>query len=576
MKKIFFLLFLIFPPISFTQDFIDLGKIVVSVQDQPLDNDNYLSQDLISSYPSLSLEEMIDYSSSIDLLKRSRFGLQQDVSIRGGSFEDTKIMLNGIKINDPQTGHYNLELPLTLYDLNQTRISFSKNEVDFSIKDPQKQGGVLTNFFGQHGLFENLLSLNFSLGENILNRISIEHKTSSGSGDDKDFETYTFSLSSLLNRDSGETRLFFGLIDRDFGASNFYSSSYPHEHEDIKQYFFMLNDCYAHDKFVLENNVYFRKHLDEFVLNRHAPDFFKNNTTTYVYGFSPKFKFDDWFIALQFDQNEINSSNLGKHQRFNQGFSLGRERIKAGKFTSSFDLGLTNMQGFDLIETINLDFNYELTDWLNSSFIYNRYFRAPSFTELYYSSPGNVGNSNLDLQRIDNFEVVLNQRISSSLGLNYGMFFKKQDKVIDWGRNSTVDPWVAYNGGNIDVYGADFSLRFNPDNKFVQSIGLDYTYLWFQDKGPYQFSKYIFDYNKHKLVASIGLIIKEVYFDLMAIYSKPTQRGQYLTCDLKLTKDFANYSLFVQGVNIFNKDYYEGVDIEGEGRWFKFGIEYRF
>ena len=49
---------------------------------------------------------------SIDLRERAPNGLQTDISIRGANFGQTLILLNGIRINDAQSGHHNLDLPI--------------------------------------------------------------------------------------------------------------------------------------------------------------------------------------------------------------------------------------------------------------------------------------------------------------------------------------------------------------------------------------------------------------------------------------------------------------------------------
>ena len=66
---------------------------------------NVISQREIQNAPVQSIEDLLEYAVNIDLRQRGIDGIQSDVSIRGGSFEQVLILLNGIKINDPQTGH---------------------------------------------------------------------------------------------------------------------------------------------------------------------------------------------------------------------------------------------------------------------------------------------------------------------------------------------------------------------------------------------------------------------------------------------------------------------------------------
>ena len=98
---------------------------------------DYFSYQDLENFPKFSSEEVIDYFPSIDLRKRSSFGIQQDISLRGSVFEDTSINLYGVEINDPQTGHYNLEIPLTSADLEEVGIHKNAQIINFIPKKPK-------------------------------------------------------------------------------------------------------------------------------------------------------------------------------------------------------------------------------------------------------------------------------------------------------------------------------------------------------------------------------------------------------------------------------------------------------
>ena len=71
------------------------------------------SEEEIENSPVQSVEDLLEYAINVDIRQRGRQGVQSDISIRGGSFEQVLIMLNSMKLNDPQTGHHNLNLPIT-------------------------------------------------------------------------------------------------------------------------------------------------------------------------------------------------------------------------------------------------------------------------------------------------------------------------------------------------------------------------------------------------------------------------------------------------------------------------------
>ena len=106
MILVFLLFSALLPQFVFAQD-VDLEPITIEKFFSPAASLSIesVSQSTIENLPIFSIEDIVEYASSVDLQKRFAFGVQQDVSLRGSIFEDTKISLGGIKINDPQAGH---------------------------------------------------------------------------------------------------------------------------------------------------------------------------------------------------------------------------------------------------------------------------------------------------------------------------------------------------------------------------------------------------------------------------------------------------------------------------------------
>ncbi len=64
------------------------------------------------------LTDLLRTDASVDLEQRGSGGVQTDVSIRGASFEQTLVLLNGLRINDAETSHFNLDVPVPLEALS--------------------------------------------------------------------------------------------------------------------------------------------------------------------------------------------------------------------------------------------------------------------------------------------------------------------------------------------------------------------------------------------------------------------------------------------------------------------------
>jgi len=448
-----FLLFLIissFSSSSFSQE-VELAPIKIEKDywQKFMEVQDYIYREEI---PLFSLEEMIDYSSSIDLKKRSIFGIQQDISLRGSIFEDVSVKLAGVKINDPQTGHFNLEIPLTSADIEEIEIHKNAQTINFNLLPPKDKGAFCKISFGQHALWEKLISLNFLLGESK-NRVSFEHKISSGYRQDTDFEIYNFSFHSLWEEEDKEVEFLFGSTKRDFGAGNFYTTLFPHQEEHITQRFFYLRTKIPRDFLKLNNILYLRRHTDKFILDRHNPAFYTNYHTTYIYGFNTKFDFTrSIFLDLDIRREEIDSTNLGKHHRLNMGCRLGVEKKRIGNFIFDFQGGVNYYEDWEYLEEVQLNLGYFLKENLKLGFSCARVWRTPSFTELYYFSPANVGNPDLEIQKSNNFEVGL-ESIFEDIIFSGKSFLRSQSHTIDWVRNSLEDPWQAENIGDLQIWG---------------------------------------------------------------------------------------------------------------------------
>ena len=69
----------------------------------------------IAQAPVQSINDLLKYAVGVDVRQRGPIGAQTDISIRGGTSEQIIILLNGINICDPQTGHNVMDLPIDLH-----------------------------------------------------------------------------------------------------------------------------------------------------------------------------------------------------------------------------------------------------------------------------------------------------------------------------------------------------------------------------------------------------------------------------------------------------------------------------
>ncbi len=523
-----------------------------------------------------SPELIADKFSGVELRQRGSFGIQQDLSIRAGTFEDSRVRLNGIEINDPQTGHFSLELPITSFDLQRARLNSNANYLEFELKNPRPSGAKAVFSYGQNAFWRQGLSANFSLGKNWNNRISAEHKISSGARQDRGFDIYNFSFHSLFSpQERAEWEIFFGANQKDFGAGNFYSSFYPQEEEHTKQKFVFLKNSFSLDSSKWESTFYCRRHWDKFILDRHNPSLYTNYTTTNVYGWQEEMQFGgDFYFKTDLRRESMDSLKSGRHSRLDKGFSLGAEGLKFWGFLLDFETGCNRFLKQNL-DSVKLKLRKDIGRakfW----FSFDRIWRPPSFTELYYSSPANLGNSNLSAQRFNNFEVGAEFTLGTAFNFGTDVFYKNQHDIIDWVRNSPSAAWQAENIGKADVEGVDLFLSAKPKIPWLVELKAGYTYTYLSGADKYVYSKYAGDYLRHKLVSKAELKVLGWDLSLSNRWEFPAERRQYFLWNLSLSRRISQAVLFISGENIFNRDYSELSGIKGSGRWWRIGLEYEW
>jgi len=562
-----------FPFVSFPET-ISLEKITVEPAfflDSYQDSEYLNPQDFVVYSP----EDILGFSSDADLIQRAPFGVQQDISIRASSFEDVNINIDGLEVNDPQTGHYSLEIPLTSADIEKAQISANSQAVNFQVKKPQNKGFLLKASFGQHALWENLLSLQFPLG-NFNTRFSLEHKISSGSRQDTDFQIYNISFHSLLEDESKKIEFLFGSTKKDFGADSFYSAAYPQEAEHITQQLLWLKAGPRAQRYNWENVLYYRRHYDKYVLDRHQESFYTNYHTTYIYGIKSHLNFlNGNFAEALLEEEKITSTNLGNHNRLREGFFFGFKEKRLKGFVFDFTGGLDYYKEWNALEKIHLSGGYIFENNLKALLSFDRFHRIPSFTELYYSSPANIGDPQLKSQRTDNIELGLEYSLNW-VKVRAAAFTRWQRDTIDWVKDSSSSPWEARNVGDISVEGLDFSGNFFEINKFIKRAGMSYTYLNLKEKNPCSFSKYVSDYNRHKIVTNLGFAAGGFTIDTDINSNFPRLRKGYTTVDIRIQRQLGRFNISLEGLNVFNKSYEEAQDIEASGRWCKINCAYSF
>ena len=543
--------------------------------------------------PASTIAELLENTAGIDIRSRGPFGTQADVQIRGGSFEQTLVLLNGVRLTDPQTGHHLLNLPISTFDI--ARIEVLKGAAA-RVFGQNAYAGVI-NIITQKAI-DNSVSVLLSGGDNyfrqalfgidlngkkVKHHISLQHLSADGHRKNTDFTNQQIYYQSDFNALKGSFLGMAGFQEKNTGSNGFYTDRFPWQFETTQMGFVGLN--YQHNNNKFRARTALRLHDDEFLLKRDTPSFARNTHSSLSYNldlnYTSQNKFGVWNLGADLRYDQINSNSLGNRNRMilgvfaDQTFNLGeRFKIIPGLCFSSYsDFGLTTYPSLDLAYKINsVSFSGQVS----------RCFRVPSFTELYYSDGGktSIGNPELKPEQAWSYEANMFIR-KPFFTLSASLFRRDGLKQIDWIKDSaTALSWIAQNQTEIQTDGYELSLDIKPayfrENAFINKINFSYCSLDLNQLKTIGISRYAFDYLKSQFTASTQFKINENFdFFLRTRNENRVSYTAYWLWDGKLQYKHNRTVFFAEASNLFDITYKEVGNVIMPGRWIRFGLSFK-
>lgn len=580
----------------------------------------------IDRAPVTSVNDLLRYVPQVDIRQRGANGAQADISIQGGSFDQTLILLNGINLTDPQTGHYNLTLPFDIESIDRIEVlkgpasrvygtnAFS-GAVNFITGQDIRNHIKASLTSGDYGLYRGSLTANLHSNQ-FTSFISISKSKSDGyiRNTDYDFTNVYYRGKAQINSNSNIGAQF-GYTKKSFGANNFYSPKSANQFDNTNTWFASI-DGETGSAIKVKPFVYWRRNFDHYVFIRDNPAYYQNFHFTDVYGggLNTSIATELGKTSLGFDYRKeiIYSSSLGtplnpwkevpgdtSHYKFTD----SRDNISAylehnlmiNKFASSFGVMAnlnTKLSGLKFYPGI--DMSYRLNSQVKVYTSLNRSLRLPSFTDLYYKGLQNIGNPDLKPEQAWTIETGLKYE-NKGLAGNLSYFHRWGINIIDWIWLTDVEKWHTVNYTKLNTDGLEISARLRPQEIagkefFIEQVLLSYSYAILSKNSDSARSNYALDNLRHKIALGIN---HRIYKNFGATWQLTYQErnGTYGKYDLeaKTTTDaffkpfwlldgrifYQNkvLKIFAEATNIFNSDYIDLGNIAQPGRWVKAGVE---
>lgn len=557
-----------------------------------------VAQAQLRQAPGQSIPDVLHYFAGIDIRQRGANGVQADPGIRGSTFDQVLILINGIKISDPQTGHHSLNLPVDMENVERVEIIkgpaariYGQNAfagaINIITKNPDKTFVKVQAVGGDFGLGGARVSGAWA-GEKVRHYASWSRDFSDGYQYNTDYKLTNYFYQAQAKTKLGKLQFLGGLTDRKFGANGFYASpDFRDQYEEIQTSLVALSLQTAPAKnWNITHRVYWRRNQDEYLFIRSNPTFFRNlhinNTVGYEANARVSHRFGITGIGLDMNTLTLRSNRLGDRERtvatlfLEHRFEWLDKRLD---FTPGAQLNYYSDFGTNLFP--GADVGYVLTQKLKAFGNVGYTYRVPTYTDLYYQDPANVGNPNLQPERAISYEAGLKWINTPHLQAQASYFRRDGRRIIDWTKTQATDPWRPDNLNNVIMSGLDvtvaYALSHRAKNSFVQRIEAGYVLIDAQEINTLGFSRYALENLKYQVTAILQLrytdqlrqTISYRFFDRVNL-------PDYQVMDTRLGWYGKRITGFVDITNLWDEFYKETNLVTLPGRWFRAGFSYTF
>ena len=541
-----------------------------------------------------NVTDLLQQIAGIDVRRRGTVGMQSDLYIRGGSFDQTLLLIDGIKVEDSQTGHHTMNMALPIEVIERIEIIkgpaariFGQNAFTGAINIVTKKSSDNVDALGyQLGSFgqENVTG---TLGREFENSSIMGHgsvNTSDGYRYNTDFQNQNYFLKGIINKNTNPIEAIAYFTERKFGANGFYASpSAINQYEETQTSLVGISSAFQLNKLKIKPRVYWRRNQDMYVFVRDNPAIYRNLHITNKVGAEINTSYESKLGITGFGIDAakvyLRSNNLGDREReminlfLEHKFSFLKDKfdVTPGLAVNYFsDFKFHAFPGIDL----GYSFNESFKIYANAGYTY----RIPTYTDLFYSDPTTLGNENLDPEEAISQELGL-KYFRTNFNASFAVFNRDSDNLIDYVKENEDDLWQATNIRDLNTFG--FELNGTYKFKFIgfdQKLNVGYTFIEDEIKElDINFSRYSINSLRHHLTTTLNTQFIDNLVQAITIkHAERTSGDTYTVVDATLTLQISDLEISAIANNIFNTDYTESNLVPMPKGNLLFGLKYRF
>lgn len=591
-----------------------------------------ISRQEIDNAKCQTVNDILKLCPNVDVRQRGALGVQTDISLGGGTHDQITILLNGININNPQTGHLSADFPVSIADIERIEILDGASARTFGSQALNGIINIITRTEstdnlalhaegGSYGTAGAGANLNLA-GKGIRNRISSDYFRTDGAVDNSAFSRTRIFYQGRYTDTFMRLNWQAGYSNQRYGANTFYSAKFPNQWEEGQRYMAAVSGESLMGKIKLLPSVSFTRNYDHFQLIHHSStgeNYHRNDVTSLRLSGYSKWSLGRTAFGTELRHEGILSTNLGRPLDENQYVGVEHKSghyythrdnrtnvsyflehaILLGNFSANIGVMANRNTAVDEKHRFypGVDLTYTPLKEMKLYASWNKSMRMPTFTDLYYKSPTQEGNVGLKPEEASTLKFGMdynNKLVSYSLFATH----RRGNHMIDWVMYTPDDIYhsTAFKLSNWQI---KTSLKVNlqrliPSQKILQSAGIAYFYNHqrrHDDVEIYQ-SNYALDYLRHKITASLdhnifGPLNATWYLrwqDRQGTYLAYDGNGSsmqqayrpYTILDLKIRWSKPSYDIYASFENLLARKYYDLGSVPQPRFTFLVGANYKF
>ena len=547
-----------------------------------------ITREQIEALPVHSIADVLRLAASVDVRARGVRGVQTDFAVRGANFGQMLVLVDGVRLNDAQSGHHNGDIPVALDDVERIEILHGPGSALFgadafggtvnvvtrrTVDRPslQVQGGAfgLASGRGEAGFEHGALRQTFGFAS----------ERSSGFIYDRDYATVIARGRTSFGDKAGVS---FAFLRKEFGANNFYGGNAPSREWTNQTLIAADHQVGATAGWTFTARGSYRTHGDHFIFNQENPALSDNRHRTHAIlggvAASKRVRAGTVTIGVESGGDWIRSTNLGDHDLGRvSAFGEWRHEISR-RVQVDGAVRVDRYSEFGASWNPSAGIGWWAADSVRLRASAARAFRVPTFTERYYSDPANLARADVGPETAWAGEGGADVFLRDGWMLQATFFGRADSDVIDWLRPTLADRWQTYNVRDVDTRGFEIGVQ----KTFARGafVSAQFTEIDLDAAAVTQLSKYVLDYAPSSFTAA-GLVPLPAAFSVAPRVeyrrrSRPAGTSDYVLFDMRVIRRMTRQlDLFLEGSNLFDQDYQEIAGVRMPGATAAVGLALR-